>query len=486
MTRSRNIKFSRKWHLLLVWPAMVSVLIYVLSSLAHPVAGWLGPQKSSFKAPSYQVDSQVVNSIATIIKQNQLSTAKMAKLVPFEDGVLLQVTQGSGKNLTRRYFSTQTYKEIPQQDVKQATWLAQHYVVANPHVKFVEHITEFNKDYPKSNRLLPVYRIHYQTSDNMVATVHTESLALVSLNNDAKRLMKQIFRMFHTFDWLNEFESVRLTVIAILLSLILVMSITGFYFLLLMKRKRVIKKTERRWHQRLAYVLVVPLFLFSMSGFYHLLQASFYTPKETLTFNSDLNLALWKNNVSISDHINNQSYSHVSLVQGKGPLYRLQKVKESRNIQRQVYFLDASTGQPLEYSDQGLAHTNLIKQLPLTIEHIKRSVWIYEFEPGYSFKNKRLPVMKVELADENNHHIFIDPVTQSIVTSNDAVSRVEGYSFSYLHMWGWLKPLVGHDGRDVVFTVLLVLTLILSLLGLQIHLVTKRSKKISVGVLSKI
>ncbi len=483
--RTQNLKLARKWHLLLIWPALLSVLIYVLSSLAHPVAGWVGPEKQRFKAPDFQVDAKVVNSIANIIKHHQLTSAQVAKLVPFENETLFQVTQGSGKNLTRRYFSTHNYKELPQQDSKQAIWLAQQYVIGSPKVKFVEYITEFNEAYPKNNRLLPVYKIHYQGTDNLIATVHTESLALVSLSNDAKRLMKRIFRMFHTFDWLNEFETLRLILIATLLSLILVMSITGFYFLLVMKRKRVIKKTERRWHQKLAYIVVLPLFLFSISGFYHLLHASVYTPKDSLTLNNELDLILWTNEVVTSDHINNLSFSEVSLVKGSGPLYRLQKVKESRQSARQVYFLDANTGQSLKYSDQGLAHTNLTQQLSLTFDQISRSVWLYSFEPGYSFKNKRLPVMKIELLDEQNHHLFIDPITQKVVTSNDAVLRLEGYSFSYLHMWGWLKPLLGHDGRDVIFTVLLILTLILSLLGLRVHLGAKRSQKAPVGVLSK-
>jgi len=483
--RTKNLKLARKWHLLLIWPALLSVLVYVLSSLAHPVAGWLGPEKQRFKAPGFQVNAKVVNSIASIIKHNQLTSAQVAKLVPFENETLFQVTQGSGQNLTRRYFSIDEHKELPQQDSKQAIWLAQQYVMGSPKVKFVEYITKFNEVYPKNNRLLPVYKIHYQTAGNLVATVHTESLALVSLNNDANRLMKRIFRMFHTFDWLNEFESIRLTLISTLLSLILVMSITGFYFLLVMKRKRVIKKTERRWHQRLAYVLVLPLFLFSISGFYHLLHTSIYTPNDNLTLNNELNLALWKNEVVTSYHINSLSFSDVSLVQGSGPLYRLQKVKESRQSARQVYFFDANTGQSLKYSDQGLAHTNLTQQLSLTFEQISRSRWLYGFEPGYSFKNKRLPVMKIELLDEKNHHVFIDPITQNLVDSNNAVLRLEGYSFSYLHMWSWLKPILGHDGRDVIFTVILMFTLILSLLGLRVHLAAKRSQKIPVVVLSK-
>ncbi len=483
--RTQNLKLARKWHLLLIWPALLSVLIYVLSSLAHPLSGWVGPEKQRFKAPGFQVDAKVVNSIASIIKHNQLTSAHVAKLVPFENEVLFQITQDSGQNLIRRYFSTHSYKELPEHDSKQAIWLAQQYVMGNSKVKFVEYITKFNEDYPKSNRLLPVYKIHYQTAGNLVATVHTESLALVSLSNDAKRLMKRIFRMFHTFDWLNEFEAARLILIATLLTLILVISITGFYFLLVMKRKRVIKKTERRWHQKLAYIIVLPLFLFSISGFYHLLHASVYTPKDCLKLNNELDLMLWTNEVVTSDHINNLSFSEVSLVQGRGPLYRLQKVKESRQSARQVYFLDANTGRSLKYSDQGLAHTNLTQQLSLTFDQISRSVWLYEFEPGYSFKNKRLPVMKIELLDEQNHHVFIDPITQKVVASNDAVLRLEGYSFSYLHMWGWLKPILGHDGRDVIFTVLLMLTLILSLLGLQVHIAAKRSQKVPVGVLSK-
>lgn len=496
MSRAQNLKLSRKWHLLLVWPAMLSVLIYVLSSLAHPVAGWVGPEKQRFKAPSFQVGGKAVNSIASIIQRHQLTSAQIAKLVPYDNQILLQITQGSGPNLIRRYFSTDSYNELPEQDAKQAIWLAQQYVIGNPKVKFVEYINEFNETYPESNRLLPVYKIHYQGASHLTAVVHTESLALVSLNNDAKRFIKSVFRMFHTFDWLSEYEALRLTVIGFLLLVMLMMSVTGFYFLLVMKRKRVIKKAQRRWHQRLSYVLVLPLFLFSVSGFYHLFQASFYSPKELVVSQTQLNLSQWQKPIVITKEIAGLSLSQVSLVQSDGPLYRLQVVKKGRHghgmpmqkvaAQKRVHFLNAHTGQALEYSDSVLIKEALAKRFSLDKTNLANSTMLHAFEQGYSFKNKRLPVWRIELQDEGNHHVFIDPVTQTLLASNNPVTRLEGYSFSYLHMWGFLKPLVGHLGRDVTFTIVLVLIFALGLLGLLVHLKAKRRVKGAAGVLQRV
>ena len=491
MSRTQTLKLARKWHLLLVWPAMLSVLVYVLSSLAHPVANWLGPAKARFQPPSLHADAKAVNSIASIIKHNRLGAAHIAKLVPYEDRVLLQVTQGSGQEQSRRYFSTQDYSELAEHDRQQAIWLAQQYVLGQPKVKFVEYISEFNDAYPKSQRLLPVYKIHYQTADNLSAIVHTESLALVSLSNDGKRLLKSLFRMLHTFDWLNEYETVRLIVIAVLLSLLLIMSLSACYFLLVMKRQRVIKLRARRWHRRLAYVVVLPLFLFSVSGFYHLGQASLYSHDENLNLQDALDLSQWQAPMVMAAELAPLSWNQVSLVQAAGPVYRLQAARAGKpshgmpsgpaKHDAPVYFLDAHGSQLAHYTDSALIHKKLANWFAIGADDVVNQQMLHGFEQGYSFKNKRLPVWKFELLNTHRNHVFIDPVSHRVLATNNPLTRLEGYSFSYLHMWGFLKPVLGHSGRDVIFVLLLVLTLVLSLFGLRVHLAAKRRTQATAG-----
>ena len=201
MSRVETLKAVRKWHLILIWPATISVFIYILSALAHPVAGWLAPHAKNHAVPTMHIGSETVYSINKIIQHQQLSQAKVAKLVPFKEQALLQISESGSP--VKRYFSTDDLSELNNHDEKQAIWLAKHYAgeMLDTSINSIKLISEFNSDYSPSNRLLPVYKIDFNTEDNLSVIVHTESMALVSISNTWKRTFKSIFRNFHAFDF---------------------------------------------------------------------------------------------------------------------------------------------------------------------------------------------------------------------------------------------------------------------------------------------
>ena len=59
--------------------------------------------------------------------------------------------------------------------------------------------------------------------------------------------------------------------------------------------------------------------------------------------------------------------------------------------------------------------------------------------------------------------VFIDPANGALVDNTSGADRVEGLSFSHLHKWNFLTPLVGRQGRDG-----LVALVILAALGLAV------------------
>ncbi len=506
MSQVITLKAVRKWHLFLIWPATISVLIYVLSALAHPAAGWLEPQAINRTAPVLHADIKAVNKIADIITFNDLSQAQSAKLVPFKEQSLLQVTQASSpvKNAVTRYFSTHNASELKHHDETQAIWLAKYYAGESLKVNSVKLIRAFNSEYSASNRLLPVYKINFDTKDKLSVIVHTESMALVSISNVWRRTLKDIFRNFHAFDWLNDFEILRVLLISILLVLMLIMSITGFYFLILIKRRKKVAKTDRRWHRRLSYVLVLPLFLFSMSGFYHLFHNSLSGDnaqyEQIFKLSPAINLNHFNRALTLPESLSKHGIFEVSLIVGEHAIYRLNiskgagsnitgnlmgSVKKHENnsskgkLNRTVYF-NALNGELLALDDQQLLQKRVKTTLNLDNAEILNGQLITHFGQGYSFKNKRLPVWRIAINDASQTHVFMDPVNHEIVDHNNMYDRAEALSFSGVHMYGWLKPIMSHGKRNMVFTVILSLSLILTVLGITLYLSNKRrSNKIS-------
>lgn len=484
-----NIKTVKKWHLLIVWPALISVLIYALSALTHPLMAWTGPQAEKRFPPKLNIDHDIQLNTQSIVLNGNLDKAKVAKFVPYKNDVLFQVTENESD--ARRYFSIINNQEVFNHDEDQAIWLAQYYLGRSPSIDSVIFKTKFDQEYPEVNRLLPVYKINFSTEDNLSVYIHTETLALAGISNDWKRTLRFIFQNFHSFDWLNDYEGIRLILITIVVSIISLMALTGLGFLVLLRRKSRVTQTSRRWHRRLAYTVTLPLLLFSISGIYHLLYSSLANQEYGMRLTQNLHLKNWSN-ISLKKGFKDLAINQVSLVNivdnsgagmssyrvggqiqtknqadessmAKINLYSTQK-REARfkGIPREsaAFYLDNKGDLLQQYSDANLVRFQSEKYL--NSQELSLDL-VTHFGPTYDFRNKRLPVWEID--SPNGHKIFIDPVTHILVDQSHTLGRAERYSFSFLHKWNLLTPLIGRFNRDVLIVVTLLLTIILSGFG---------------------
>jgi hypothetical protein len=506
-----SIQSARKWHLLLVWPALVCILIYTLSALTHPLMAWTGPQAEKRFPPKLTIESDGLQSVSTIIKQNKLTTAKVAKFIPFKNQALLQITED--ETSPRRYFSTVDFNEQLNHDEKQAVWLGEYYLSAKNIIRDIEFKTQFDTEYPAVNRLLPIYKINYDTNDNLTIFIHTETQALASITNDWKRSLRNIFQLFHTFNWLDDYEILRLILTTIIVSVISLMAITSLVFIIRINRKNKIKDAKRRWHRRIAYVVTVPLILFSISGTYHLLHSSLSESVSGLRLSQDLQLNDWK-----SIYINNEeiptNISQISLMNIPAQLhnqllktpsatsnkesyayYRISSLANTNNETgnsldnkntREKRFKGAASESKVTYINaDGSSDNTFDKTLDklLVTEQAKTLLntsepqleMITHFGPKYDFRNKRLPVWMAQ--SENGDRVYIDPVSQILVDRSKFSDQLEGYSFSFLHKWGLLTPILGRFNRDMLMMAVLVLTLLLSGFGVMMHLKQRTLKR---------
>lgn len=489
-----NIKNVKKWHLFLLWPSLLAMSIYVISAFTHPLMAWTGPQAKVMFPPSLQANYDDLNAIESIIKSQKLTQAKVAKLVPSDQGNVLQITQDE-KN-ARRYFSLKTGLELNDQDRQQAIWLARHYTGNKSDIRSVEFKQDFDGEYSWVNRLLPVYKVNFNTPDNLSVFIHTETLAMASISNDWKRSLSFIFRNFHSLDWLNDYEALRLIIISLLMVCIAMMLITGFLFLIKINRKKAVADGYRRWHRYLAWAALVPLTFFTLSGFYHLLQSSMATPVFGMKLTQDIPLNNWmgnkfETNLALQNHQLNQ----ISLLTHpitQAPLYRLSVAADTNNentrkkrfdgaaYEKSAIYLDAKTKAPMGNLDIEFAKHQARQLLGLSAKQTLNSKLITHFGMGYDFRNKRLPVWQLESEKQDTaltqvDRVYIDPVTHILVDKSNGLTRLEGYSFSFLHKWNMLNPLMGRFNRDLLIMTALGIMMSLTMAGLLVHL--KRRQK---------
>jgi len=494
-----NKKYFLSWHKKLGWLAGIALCVFAFSGILHPLMVWTGPKAKAFFPPQTKVAAQELYSVSEILTSQGISRAEMVKVLASEKGALLQVTNEQGAD--RQYFDLNSKEHIKGHDREQAKWLAGLYSgLPENQIESVVFKTSFDSEYPWVNRLLPVYKVQYNTEDNLTLYVFTETNALASISNDWKAGVQSLFGALHTWSWLKELENFRLVVMSLFVLAVLGLAASGTALVFLIK-KRKIKDSDRSWHRKLAANLLwLPLLGFSASGLYHLLQSGLSEPARGIKISQEMNLS----DLPVFDQENWQYQSvrlnGLSLIQLQGGelAYRLslptaksdevltaQQRFDGTPIEKGAIYLNAESGAEVDISDQTRSE-NLARRI-LSLNHgepLESSV-VTHFNANYDFRNKRLPVWEVVVLGSDIGRVYIDPANDVLIDQLADSQRYEGYSFSILHKWHFLKPITGRLIRDIIMSVLMVLVLIFSFLGFRLkYKSVKRNKRIDASTVN--
>ena len=479
-----------RWHKKIAWTSAIAMFIWGISAITHPLMSWFGPQAERFYPPSMQVDGEPLDKLVPLIKSvANLADARIIKLVPSDNGPLLQLTQD--QQSPRAYYDLNSQRQLKDQDRKQAQWLASYYTgLDRALIEATEFHTAFSDEYPKVNRLLPVYKVTFGGEQPMQAFVYTETGALASLSNPFKHRMQWLFQHLHTLKWLDSLEYGRLILASLFMLCLAGTAVVGFMLILSLK-SRLIRDGKRRNHRRLGYILWFPLLAWSASGFYHLWQSSLVETNYGIRLDQPFNsLNSDSLNTQSLKSLEDKSINSLSLLRGPDlNLYWRANVAQSAEqimVNREQRF----AGKPSEYTalylpasfegdrasltDAQLATAMALRFSGLDISQLSKPVSVRRFGPDYDFRNKRLPVWKVELDDGSATTLFVDTATGILVDSSTGIDRAERWSFSVLHKWSPLTGLTGRKLRDGIMVATVVLLLLVSLLG--VALLAKRRK----------
>jgi hypothetical protein len=469
--KSTVLKDSIKWHKWLGWTGGLALLLFALSGIMHPVMTWTGPKAASFFPPQAVMQAEHAAAIPRILRQHAIDRAIMVKLVPSENGAVMQVTEHNDQ--PRRYFDVETGAELEGYDEQQAIWLARYYTgLQDTKVKDVTFQSEFDHAYPWVNRLLPVYRITFDTEDQRTAFIYTELNALGNLTNDWKTGVQGIFRTFHTWSWLDGFEHARVFLMMVLLVSLFGMAATGTAMVFLMKSRK-IHDQGRKWHRIISYAIWIPLLAFSASGSYHLLQYAYGDHHRGLQLGQPINVTAdrFGNDTAWLDMYRDVKLNGISLIEGADGnlLYRLsipqgrpgKKIDRAMRfdgvpIEKPALYFDAVSGTESDVTDREMAVYYAGQHLDPGEGNITQTSLVTHFGPDYDFRNKRLPVWRVDYNSQKGDKLFIDPATGILVDRLVDMERYESYSFSFLHKWNFLTPLIGRMPRDMLIVLVLL------------------------------
>lgn len=465
---------SLQYHQWLAWLAALALLLFGASGMLHPVMSWTGPRPAAFFPPQAAMKAEQAAAISHMLARHNITSPLLVKLVPSGEDVLVQVTESA--NQPRRYFDPLSGGELEGHDIRHAIWLARYYSgLEQDDIASVDFQTEFDDAYPWVNRLLPVYRIAFDTPDHRTVFVHTELNALAGLTNNWKTSLQTLFGIFHTWNFLNDMETLRVAAMLVLLASLLAATVAGIVLVFTLKQ-RPNPNTSRRWHRRLAYGLWLPLLTFSASGSYHLVQYSYGDSIRGMRMGEPLDLAGLNNDGTWLARYAGMSLNGISLVKGEEQaLYYRLGIPQSRKamptqtqrydgvpLEKPSLYIDARTGDEATLTEEDMARflARFHKpDAPLAVSSILR------FSPEYDFRNKRLPAWRVDYADGET--LFVDPAGGLLIDRIHSAEKLENYVFSTAHKWNFLADWTSRPLRDALVVATLLLALLMAGFGIR-------------------
>ena len=485
---------SIKLHRLLALLGGIGLLLWGGSGLLHPIMTTWGPQQAVFYPPSHPVDLAGVRPIHETLADAGVTQAAAIRIVPGDNQSLLQVTEDP--QAPRRYFRLYDGAELAHHDAAHAVFLARHYTRETAPVRAVEWIDDFTPSYPQINRLLPVYKVTFDRPDNLAIYIYTETNAVAALDNNFKSVVQTGFRWFHIWSWFPaEADWARVILMALFVGSLLALTLTGVAMITLIRRKARAPGV-RGWHRIAGYAAALPLLMFAASGLFHLIQHAATPPTKNLTLSPPVSLEgatfpiqdQWP---ELSAGLNVSTVSIIEDADGR-VLYRLglaaprrggpQTPSEIRNarfdgVERSgpALYIDASTGAPFKGGDREIALQLGERFTDVSREAITGAELVTRFGPDYDFRNKRLPVWRLDYGAPVNATVFIDTTSGVLADRTPHHAKSEQWSFSYLHKWNFLHPL-GRNTQNLIVSLAIVFCLVF-MAGIGLTLDLRRREK---------
>jgi hypothetical protein len=522
--RNKSARWANSKHRWLALIGGISLLVWGASGLAHVAMVLLGPQQAQFMPPPVAIELGGAQPIARTLAANGIDEAIAVKTVPSARGsALWQVTEEALGE--RRYFRPADGIEIADGDRQQAEFLARHYLATDKPIVAATLQTDFDADYPWVNRLLPVWKLRFAGDDRLTAYVHTETSALAAVNNSTKEGLQTAFGALHTWEWVPAgMDWLRVVVIAAMVGSLFALAATGIAMLVTVRRSKR-APGARGWHRVMGYLLALPLIMFSLSGIYHLVQSALVPPVTQLRMGDPVNLAsgAWPVEQDWAALSQGREIASVALVEGGAgqALYRIglappkgamgggehdhgareqaahdhrahdhashatrstaeaasatpqtdAEIREARfagiKPDGPAIYIDAATGAIAGQGDRDIALAVARRFSGAGEEAVANVELVTRFSHEYDFRNKRLPVWRVDYADPVNATLFVDTSSGVLVDRLADWEKPERLVFSMVHKWNFLFPL-GRLGLNIAVAVFVIaLIVFMAILGLR-------------------
>ena len=445
----------------------IPVLLWALSGFMHPLMTNIRPQLATQSLPPIVIDSaHIKTDLATALQQNRIDSINSFRLVHIDTTWFYQVQLPQKPEPV--YLSAVNGKELTAGNWLYAQYLARQFLegplspdssAAPPvatsdagtlhdccdaatscvlngskgsKVTDASMLTAFDKEYKSINRLLPVYKVGFERSDGIRIYVETTQDRFAFAMDNKRAAFDTVFRLLHTWDWLDVLGKGKLALLFLLTSLAFITSVMGIYLFFATKSKKVngngLVKT-RRWHRYTAIVAALFTLMWTFSGAYHTLSK----------FEDDTRDRYFVSNRFASAALHLPLDSLIQIV--KAPLTNISMVKIDTASYWQVYTKGEAGIQYVNTRDLFLLSEGDAKYAVFLAGRfsanpalsVRTVTPVTKFTDEYNFTDKRLPVWRVAYDTRGHERYYVETKTGRLSVRVDDADLREGYSFALFH-----------------------------------------------------
>ncbi|WP_295686672.1 hypothetical protein [uncultured Nevskia sp.] len=454
---------ARRTHRALAWIAAVTAVVWASSGAIHPLIVAIGPKPVTFQPPQTSFEAAAFKAPNAVLEAAGIGEASQLRYVSIDGHAALQV-QPAGK-AERVYLDAQTGSPIANADRARAITLARHYSgEQTAPVRDAWLITQFERDYPWINRLLPVWAVAFEDDIGTVVYVDTGGDRLGTLSGSSKRFWQGLFQTLHTLSFI-EVPYLRPAAIGLMVGLFFATTVFGAAMLL----RRGGAQTSRRFHRRLAWIAVLPALLFPATGLFKLLTDELpgqAAPLPPAISTAQLSALPFKaGDGALIEAI-------AVPVFGGAPLWKTVALRDAKLVVR----LNEADGTALDGGDEALARR--IASGAFGKDLSEAPVLIGSFDRDYGFANKRLPVWR---ATGPANQIWYFETRSGLVAAQlggpyGELKQAQALLFNLLHKGHFLDPLgLTPNQRNLLMSTLAATIVLMALFGIAIRLRGRRS-----------
>jgi hypothetical protein len=139
-------------------------------------------------------------------------------------------------------------------------------------------------------------------------------------------------------------------------------------------------------------------------------------------------------------------------------------------------YIDVASGAVLPMADRDMA-LSIASRYTGSDMTAKDVSLITRFGNDYDFRNKRLPVWRVDFGEPLKASIFVDTATGALVDRVFDWQKPERWVFSLIHKWNFLFPL-GKINLNIIVAIIIVgLISLMALIGLFLDMKRRQNRR---------